>query len=217
MRNNGDHTFSDLTSAAGLDILVNPERGGSTGGIAAGDFDDDGCPDLYVGVFRHSNRLFLNDCRGGFQDATTSAIAVEGDVFTLTIGDIDNDLDLDMFHGAGELQEGVPSLLLLNLGGGRFSDATDSLGLAGLGTTTAGTALADFDNDGDLDLFVGASRGESGTSSSLFLNDGKGVFTDATGSSGIGGFGLYVAAGDYDEDGFVDLLFAQFALFSHFL
>ncbi len=211
--NNGDNTFTDQTAAAGLDIFFDPIGGGSRGGMAAGDFNDDGCPDLYLGVAQHANRLFFNDCQGSFEDVTTSEIGDEGDAFTITIGDIDNDLDLDIFQGAGgfDVESGFRSLLLMNIGDGQFLDVTESLGLAGLGIAVAGTALADIDNDGDLDLFVGYSVDESGAFSFLFLNDGKGQFTDETASSGIDAFGAYAAFGDYDEDGFVDLLFAEFA------
>jgi len=216
MRNNGDETFTDQTAAAGLDILFHPERGGSWGGMVAGDFNDDGWPDIYVGVAGYSNRLFLNDGAGGFEDATSGEIGDRGDAFTLTIGDIDNDGDLDIFQAAGGTQEegSFRSLMLLNLGDGQFLDVTESVGLGVgvLGISTNGTTFADVDNDGDLDLFIGMSYEESFDESFpvLLLNDGSGSFVDQTAASGIEDYGAYVAVGDYDEDGFVDLLFASF-------
>jgi len=213
LRNNSDDTFTDQTAVAGLDILLHPQSGGSTGGMAAGDFNNDGWPDLYVGVYDYSNRLFLNDGQGGFQDATSGEIADEGEAFSIAIGDIDNDGDLDIFQGAGgSFELGYRSLMLLNLGEGQFLDVTEGVGLGVglLGTNTSGTAFADIDNDGDLDLVVGISEKESGSEHFLLLNDGNGTFVDQTTVSGIEDLGSYIAVGDYDEDGFVDLLYASF-------
>jgi len=213
LRNNGDGTFTDQTAAAGLDILVHPERGGSGGGMAAGDFNGDGWPDIYIGVSNYPNRLFLSDGADGFQDATTGEIGDEGDAFSLAVGDIDNDGDLDIFQAAGGSWElGFRSLLLLNLGEGRFIDVTEAVGLGVgvLGTNSDGTAFADVDNDGDLDLAIGRTQRESGNENLLLLNDGSGIFVDKTAVSGIEDYGGYIAVGDYDEDGFVDLLYASF-------
>ncbi len=209
--NNGDGTFTDQTAAAGLDILVHPESGGSTGGMTAGDFNGDGWPDLYIGVFRHANRLFLSDGQGRFVDATTDETGDVGEAFTLTVGDINNDGQLDIFQGAGGSNDQVRSLMLLNRGTGEFLDITESagLGLDVLGNNTSGAGFADIDNDGDIDLIIAASRREGVIQPFLMLNDGTGVFTDATALSGLVDFGGYVAFGDYDEDGFVDLLLAR--------
>jgi len=212
LRNQGDGTFTDQTAVAGLDILFHPELGGADGGMAAGDFDDDGWPDLYVGVFGHANHLFLNDGAGGFRDATIGDIADEGEAFSLAVGDIDNDGDLDIFQGAGGSNEmGFRSLLLLNLGEGEFIDVTEGVGLGVevVGSSVDGVAFADVDNDGDLDLIMGISIKED-WGYRLLLNDGTGTFADHTAASGIEDYGPYVAIGDYDEDGFVDLLYASF-------
>ena len=217
LRNNGDETFTDQTAVVGLDVLFHPERGGSWGGMVAGDFNDDGWPDIYAGVMDYANRLFLSDGQGGFRDATTGEIGDEGEAFTLTIGDIDNDGDLDIFQAAGGSNDPLGSyrsLMLLNLGGGEFIDVTEALGLGVgvLGTSTNGTVFADIDNDGDLDLIIGMSYGESGDEPLplLLMNDGSGTFVDQTAALGIEDYGAYIAVGDYDEDGFVDLLYASF-------
>jgi len=154
LRNIGDGTFADQTAAAGLDILVHPEWGGGSGAMAAGDFNNDGWPDLYVAVHHYSNRLFLNDGQGGFQDVTSGEVGDEGEGFSIAIGDIDN--------------------------------------------------------DGDLDLVIGLTEVRSGSEHLLLLNDGEGAFVDQTTMSGIIDRGAYVAVGDYNEDGFVDLLYASF-------
>ena len=210
-RNQGDDTFVDVTQKAGLDLQMHREAGGSNGGMAAGDFNDDGWPDLYVGVFGDRNRLFLNDTKGGFVDATTAEIAdPTGLAFGVAVGDIDNDGDLDIFQCGGGTGEGEPrrSLMLLNRGGGKFLDVTDGVGLSSLSAVEVmGAGLADIDNDGDLDL-VSASPG------ALFLNNGDGIFTDRTAQSG--GFpnkAIALSVGDYDLDGFLDLAFGDMTIF----
>jgi len=202
-RNQGDGTFADVTEAAGLAVLFNDDYGGGNGGLAAGDFSGDGWPDLYVGVFDDSNRLFLNNAMGGFRDATTSEIGDEGEAFGVAIGDIDNDGLLDIFQAAGGGTHGQRSLMLLSLGEGQFIDATDGVGLSGLGATnTLGVGLGDIDNDGDLDLLIADPH-------SLYLNTGDGTFLDETLRSGIGDVSLTVSLGDYDLDGFLDVLFGS--------
>ena len=151
--------------------------------------------------------MFLNDGQGHFVDATTAQIGDEGPAFSVSVGDIDNDGDLDLFQPGGSSPiAGFRSLMLLNLGDAQFIDVTEGvgLGLDVIGTNASGTAFADIDNDGDLDLIIGVAT--SGPSPNfLFLNDGSGTFSDVTTSSGIEDTGPWVALGDYDEDGFVDL------------
>jgi hypothetical protein len=96
-RNQGDQTFVDVTQEAGLDIVMHDENGGSNGGMAAGDFNDDGWPDLYIGVFSDRNRLLLNDTQGGFTDVTSGEIADPGEAFGTAVGDYNNDGNLDIF------------------------------------------------------------------------------------------------------------------------
>ena len=203
-RNLGDGTFADVTAEAGLQVSMADDSGillGSNGGMVAGDFDDDGWPDLYMGIFEHPNRLFLNDGQGGFQDATTADIADPGLAFGAVVGDIDNDGDLDIFQAAGGTNSGdFRSVMLLNLGGGQFLDALEALGLAVLGEgTLSGVAMGDIDNDGDLDLLSAGPH-------FLFLNNGDGTFTDRTAQSDMSGPN-HLALGDYDADGFLDVVF----------
>ena len=211
-RNEGNGSFSDRTADAEIDLLLSPEWGGSIGGMAAGDFNNDGWPDLYLGVSRSPNRLFLNDGQGRFLDATTGEIGDAGEAFAMATGDIDNDGDLDIFQGSGGSGAEGRSLMLLNLGDGQFLDVTDNVGvgLDLLGRDTVGTGFADIDNDGDLDLVIGHSIKGSETLNFVLLNDGTGVFVDATAGSGINESGGYLAFGDFDEDGFVDLLYSTF-------
>ena len=222
-RNNGAGLFVDRTAASGLDSLFHPQAGGSIGGIAGGDFNNDGWPDLYIGnsafpLFGDAtnlpNRLFLSDGQGGFVDATTSEIADEGLALDLAVGDIDNDGDLDIFQTAtaDDIEAGSRNLMLLNLGDGQFLDVTEGVGLGVsiLGSSAVGSVFADVDNDGDLDLIIGISQTRSGPENFLLLNDGSGIFTDATNQSGIDEIGGDLAFGDFDEDGFVDLFYPSY-------
>jgi len=93
--------------------------------------------------------------------------------------------------------------MLLNRGEGQFLDVTESVGLAALGDEeTLGAGLADIDNDGDLDLLIGQPY-------FLFLNTGDGLFVEVTSQSGIALGGFPVSFGDYDLDGFLDVLFGS--------
>ena len=209
-RNNGDGTFSDATAAAGLDVQFHAFNGGTNGGMVAGDFDDDGWPDLYVAAFAASNRLFLNDGGGAFTEATTSEIAdTTGQAFGVAAGDIDNDGDLDLFQISG-FTAAFRSSLYQNLGGGKFLDITAGVGLVDFTShLDIGIALTDIDNDGDLDLAaVGVERGFDSRTRFLFLNDGEGFFADHSVASGIGEAALSAAVADVDRDGLVDVQFS---------
>ena len=200
--NDGDGTFTDATAAAGLDIAFHPGMGGTNGGLVAGDFDDDGWPDLFVAAWGAPNRLLLNDGDGAFVDATTSGIADTGEAYGVAAGDVNNDGLLDLFQVSGFTAENRSSLYL-NLGGGTFLDVTESAGLNPLtADNDVGLVLADVDNDGDLDVVgvAGARRGGY-----LFLNRGDGTFEDRSDASGIDPAALMTGAvADLDRDGFVD-------------
>ena len=200
-RNQGDGTYVDVTAVTGLDLQFAP-FGGSLGGLSAADFNADGWPDLFLGVFNFPNRFFLSDGQGGFLDATTDEIADPGPVFGVAVGDTDNDGDLDLFMASGGLSdiEQTRSQLLLYVGD-TFLDVLDGVGLGSLRENLHTAALFDVDNDGDLDLL--------GSPLQLFLNDGEGQFSDETELLGIGDQGdrnQVVVVGDYNGDGFLDLL-----------
>ena len=209
-RNQGDGTFADVTEEAGLKVQFQPDHGGSTCGMVAGDFNDDGWPDLYFAIWRAANRLFLNDGQGGFRDATTTALADTGGAWGMVAGDIDNDGDLDIFQAGGVTweEQKVRSLLFINEGEGHFTNVVASAGLSGLLSADAmGAGMADIDNDGDLDLM--ACKGYTPDDRFfLYLGNGDGTFVDRTSQAGIPwNAWMSLAFGDYDLNGFLDVVF----------
>jgi Tol biopolymer transport system component len=193
--NNGDGSFIDVTEDVGLGMQLGDE-GGSGGGMAAGDFNDDGWPDLYLGIWEAPNRLFLSDGQGKFLDATSEDIGDSGRALGVAAGDFDGDGDLDIFQVTGGEDIFFRSTMLLNIGEGAFLDVTDAVGLGELIKESIRlVATADFDNDGDLDLITQDPQ-------YLFLNDGDGTFTDASSQQPALGLGTI---GDLNLDGFLDL------------
>ena len=191
-QNNGDGTFADVTSGPLGDA-------GTTYGIAWGDYDKDDDIDLYIANFGSANKLFRNDGGGFFVDATGGTpLGDAGDGCGVAWGDYDNDGDLDLYLVNGSFQA---NKLFRNDGGGSFTDVTSpplNDALFGMGA-----AWGDYDNDGDLDLYL--VNGNQGANK-LFRNNGGGSFTDVTsGPLGDASSGYGCAWGDYDNDGDLDL------------
>jgi len=216
-RNQGEGTFTNVTTEVGLNVVVQGAEGIEAivgiGPLLAGDFSGDGWPDLYLGMYKIPNVFFLNDGQGGFQEATTSEIAHPGHPDGIAAGDIDNDGDLDLLLVNSIWIGQDRSVMYLNRGEGRFLDVTESVGLSGLtGLGLVSPALLDIDNDGDLDLFAAIYQGAR----LLYLNQGDGTFVDATSQTGLGserGIGFFACWLDYDLDGFLDVAFSNRTLY----
>jgi hypothetical protein len=218
--------FTDVTAEAGLSYqhgyLVEPgfrEASEAAGGVAAGDYDGDGWVDLYVvrGTIG-PNLLFHNRGDGTFEEVGQAAgvalagVRSSGPLFA----DLDGDGRLDLFVGG---VDGTPVSVFRNAGDGTFTDVTAASGIAiPPGSDTFSATAADYDRDGDLDLFlthwVTSFFPVPGTSSfHLWRNDGTGVFTDVTLAAGIVPLGpsdyfnsLTANFADIDGDGWPDLL-----------
>jgi hypothetical protein len=185
--------------------LVQPQLFGVTGGQpnAWADYDNDGDLDEFVGFRGRPNRLYRND-RGRFVDvAAAVGLADAVETRAAAWGDFDADGQLDLYVG---FIDGTPNRLYRNDGGGRhFTDVAASLGVNLTGVTRQ-VSWIDYDNDGDLDLFV-AFRDKPNR---LFRND-AGRFLEVTAESGVGDARKTVGAVwfDIDGDGDLDLFVAN--------
>jgi len=198
-----------------------PSDRDTTYAVALGDVDGDGDLDLVVGNHDDTgqrNRLYLNDGKGTFSDATSSLPADHDNTTSIALGDVDRDGDLDLVFGndlKAEHQARVSQdRVLMNDGKGRFTDET-STRLGRLVTFTEAVVLVDVDADGALDLVLGSGlRGNFtrfGGQDRILINDGKGQFTDATALQLPLTYGSAFAmdVGDVDGDGDLDLVFGS--------
>jgi len=212
-----ESTFRSATSFPRMPNRA-PELGLDTfdlaGGAAIEDFDGDGLLDILVSTYDPTEdpHFFRNDGKGGFEDRSREANldGLRGG-FNLTHADYDNDGDHDVLvlRGAWLGAAGqVPNSLLRNDGRGRFTDVTFEAGMGAVHYPTQTASWADYDNDGDLDVYVGnESVADSRPPCQLFRNDGDGTFTDVAPTAGVTNdrFAKSVAWGDYDDDGDMDL------------
>ncbi len=211
-RNRGDGSFELWTERAGVGELWHV----NTAGFA--DFDNDGDQDLFLGRFFGRNQIFANRGDGTFEDVTeNSGLAQDDQVTCFSFFDYDRDGDLDIYLGRfldatkeipGSFlyaRNGEPNRLYRNDGGLRFQDVTSAAGVGDVGLALS-LAAADFDDDGDQDLYVANDFGRN----VLYRNHGDGTFSDVaaeTGTLAIGG-SMSASWGDYDNDGRLDLYVA---------
>jgi len=187
------------------------------GGAAMDDFDGDGLLDLVSSSMHPCEpmKAFRNDGRGGFEDVARRW-GLDGQLGGLNLmqTDYDNDgrLDLLVLRGGWQGEHGRirRSLLRNDLGGptGRFVDVTAAAGLASPAYPSQAGAWADYDGDGDLDLYIGnEGTADAVYPSQLFQNQGDGTFRDVAVAAGVAfpGYAKGVAWGDYDDDGDPDL------------
>lgn len=218
-RNNGDGTFSRPDFNNRLSLAHLDSRGASFA-----DFDNDGWTDLYV-LNYGANVLFRNEQGQGFVNITDAAgVGDEGDGRTASWGDYDGDgwLDLYVANWSCEPLCGHPSIgdrdrLFRNNGDGTFSDVTTLLEAGGGSTVGAGfvASWVDFDNDGDLDIYLVNDEFINPVGNMLWRNDGPGcdgwcfqeIARDAGANTYVMGMGLGTA--DYDNDGDFDFYFSN--------
>lgn len=179
------------------------------GGMVVDDFNDDGWLDVVTSQWSTIGqvRIYCSNRDGTFRE-TTKAAGIEGIVGGLNMNqaDYDNDGDLDILvlRGAWWAEAGRhPNSLLANDGKGHFRDVTFDVGLGEQHYPTQTASWADYDNDGDLDLYIGNELYPC----QLFQNDGTGHFTDVAFQAGVsdGGFAKGVIWGDYNSDRYPDL------------
>jgi hypothetical protein len=198
-------------------------------GVAIGDFDGDGCDDIYFVNQLGPNALYRNNRDGTFTDVTEKAGVAVGD--RVCVGAVFCDYDNDGYPDLFVTSTRGGNILFHNNGDGTFTDVTAKAGVGHVGHSQTATFF-DFDNDGYPDLFVTNTahwthkgsdpkpRYYPGVASLydlfaspkeyniLYHNNGDGTFTDVTKKAGLAGMGWGgdVAVFDYDEDGFPDLL-----------
>lgn len=215
--NKGDGTFEDISRTAGVGLMA------FTKGVTAGDYDNDGYPDLYVSNFGGGNHLFRNNRNRTFsQVATLAGVPGPGLGFATWFFDYDNDGLLDLFVTSYfvSVDESVRTYLRLphsantlklyrNVGDGHFDDVTARVGLDKV-FMPMGANFGDIDNDGFLDVYLGTGNPSYGSllPSVLLRNKGGERFVDVTASSGTGELhkGHGVAFADLDNDGDQDLV-----------
>jgi hypothetical protein len=184
------------------------------GGSIVDDFDGDGLLDIIASDWGASGqiRFHHNDGDGSFSDNTEWAglTGIFGGL-NLVQADYDNDGDLDIFVLRGAWLEAAgrhPNSLLKNDGHGRFTDVTFAVGLGEVHYPTQTASWGDYDNDGNLDLFVG----NESFPCQLFHNNGDGTFNDVAERAGVinGGHTKGVIWGDYDHDRWPDLYISNY-------
>lgn len=229
-RQNKDGTFTDVTVQAGL---ANAGDGNYGMGVAVGDYDNDGYPDIFVTNYG-KNTLYHNNGDGTFTDVTEKA-GVAGGGWSVSAGffDYDNDGKLDLFvtrymewdtkHSkscGAEWHTYCPpeefpmttNILYHNNGDGTFTDVSESSGIAKRRGRALGVAFADYDGDGFTDVFVS----NDGMQQFLFHNNGNGTFTEkgleagaALSQDGRRMSGMGVVFQDYDNDGLPDVMVTE--------
>jgi enediyne biosynthesis protein E4 len=237
-RNTGHGTFVDATERAGL-------KGDGYGmGVAVGDYDNDGRPDLYVTGFGR-NHLYHNEGNGTFKDVTDNA-GVDGAGWSTGAAFLDYDRDgrldlivaryLDWNFGKNiwcgpekvkergychpNAFEPVTHLLYHNEGNGKFRDVSQSSGIAAHPGKGLGVAINDSDGDGRPDILIA----NDSVAQQLFRNNGDGTFSEvgldngvAYNSNGSSFAGMGVDWNDYNNDGWPDIFLNALSLQGYML
>ncbi len=228
-RNDGDGTFTDVTASAGVGDPSYSQ------GCCCADYDSDGDQDLFVSNYG-PDRLYRNDGDGTFTDVTEES-GIDNPLWGQACAflDFDNDGWLDLYvqnylgytlegnrtseeqvdgHAlvsyAGPLDfPGAPDFLYRNDGDGTFTDVSRDAGIHRPNGRGMGLACADFDEDGDTDLFVSNDAMEN----YYFENRGDGTFVDKSVMSGLAyqrdgspQSSMGADVGDYDGDGLLDIV-----------
>ena len=195
------------------------------GGISAGDLNNDGLVDLFFTANMKPNKLYLNKGHLKFEDITEKAnVAGDDRWYTgTTMVDINNDSFLDIYVSVSGKTNDRRNLLYINNGDLTFTESARKYGLDDNGHSTQSTFF-DYDNDGDLDLYVAnypptkfsspvefyAHKVKNPTfeeSDMLYENNGEGTFTNVTEKAGTLNHGLSLSAtvADLNNDGWKDI------------
>ncbi|MGA7242801.1 MAG: CRTAC1 family protein [Terracidiphilus sp.] len=236
LRNNGDGTFTDVTARAGL----TGAGLGYCFGVAVADYDNDGHQDLFI-CNAGRNALYHSNGDGTFTDVTAGSGLEHKPENVLSVGaawfDYNNDGLLDLIvtnyttwtpqtdkqcfkdatreeYCSPTIYKSIASRLYRNLGHGRFEDVTESSAIGKALGKGMGISIADFTGDGLMDIFI-ANDTEPNF---LFVNQGNGTFKESALEYGVAyneeGFsvsGMGSDAKDFDNDGWVDIIYNDLA------
>ena len=236
-QSSGINFSNDITEDYNYNIL-NFEYLYNGGGVAIGDINNDGLPDLYFSATFSSNKLYLNKGNLKFEDITDQAgvAAKTGFKTGVSMVDINNDGWLDIYacRTSKTDDKQKDNLVFINNKNNTFTEQGKSMGLADNSNTNHANFF-DFDNDGDLDVFIinhpenfkaglklrviqnpdgsfgrDTSPQSAFESDRLFRND-NGKFTDVTQRAGIvnSAFGLSATVSDLNQDGYLDIFVAN--------
>ena len=243
--NNGDGTFTDVSDESGLRFV-------QAAFFAFGDVDNDGDEDVFAGLDLpdladkgYANQILLNDGEGHFTPKPDSGVAsgsAKPTAGNAVFADFDADGNLDLYVGNGHTGYGAGDQLFLGNGDGTFRNQSVRLLGRGFGSSAQpsnGSMACDFDNDGDLDIFVAVyGVSTNGAQNLLWVNDGDANFRDLAVDRGvaslpggnywrsdmdqgrkeepgkgpgkyIGGNGFGVDCVDVNNDGYMDILMAD--------
>jgi hypothetical protein len=210
-KNNGTNTFSDVT----FDSQTSDAQGWGLG-VVFTDYNKDGLPDIHIANDRITtdNKLLENNEDGIFldvSDPSSTGMSING--MGIAPGDFNNDGHEDYYvtnTGVNPVTGIGGNVFSFNNGDGTFTEVASDLGLL-VDKVGWGASFADFDNDGDLDLFVANHGGQPANSlpdtNSLFWNAGNGTFIkdQSTAISGVLDIAFGCAVGDMNNDGYPDI------------
>ena len=207
LANDGKGNFTDETTKR------LPVDQSTTQDIETFDLDKDGDFDLIFGN-EDGNRIYLNDGKGGFTDATQERLPITPEAEEtrkVDLADIDKDGDLDIFFSNVNFRKNKnpANRILVNNGKGFFTDETTTKYLGKNDLHTADVSFADLDQDKDLDMVI---ANVFGGAQQVFLNDGKGIFTEQpsnylpTSTTEA----ISVEVTDLNKDGLPDIYFGIF-------
>jgi len=206
-KNNGDGSFTKISSG----IVVSD--GGNSIGNSWGDYDNDGDLDLFVLDLGADNLFYQNDGNLQFIKITEGDIVNDGGwSHSCNWGDYDNDGDLDIFIVNGQNEKNI---LYTNDGNGSFNKITAG-DMVNDTLWSHDCSWSDYDNDGDLDLFVVNSYGKN---NNLYSNNGDSSFAKVTSAAIVNDtvWAHSCSWGDFDNDGDLDLFVSNYENKNNFL
>ena len=203
--NLGDGNFVDYS----LICNASGENDDRTNSVIFGDVDNDGDIDIFIANENTTNRLFINNGAGIFDEVTKKAgLETPFGGTGCSFADIDNDGDLDLYVANWSSKNILYKNLLKEDNKLYFQNITDEAHVGGFSYTKSNAVVfADIDNDADPDLFVTNRK----TSNRLYINNGAGIFSDKTeqylGLDSMKSYGAVII--DFDGDGYKDIYLAN--------